>query len=165
MDSKLPLNKPPQNFNKPLTKLCTHKFYAIALGHAPGIYTSWPITQAQVHSFSGVLFQGFTNYGVAQPFFNLYSMGFIRVLFDNLTPNLSKTPFGTHISNWFSFQAFFGLRIVFLQHSSKKVKTFFNCCFCDKAWAVILSVAKNTGPINIHGCLTNISKLPPNEKK
>jgi hypothetical protein len=92
-------------------------------------------------------------------------INFLWVLFDNLTPNLPKNSFGTHISNWYSFQEFFGLHLAFLQHSLKKSTTFFICCFCDEAWAILLTTAKTTGPINIHGCMTNILEFPPDEKK
>jgi hypothetical protein len=57
------------------------------------------------------------------------------------------------------------LHPAFLQHSSKKAKAFFICCFCNEAWAVLLTAAKTTGPINIHGCLTKNSEFPPDEKK
>lgn len=35
------------------------KFYAIAAGHRPGIYTNWPEAQAQVNGFSGAVYKGF----------------------------------------------------------------------------------------------------------
>jgi hypothetical protein len=89
----------------------------------------------------------------------------LRIVFDSLTPHLPTTAFGEEIGNWFSFQEYFGLRPTYLQHNTKKAKTFFICCFCDEAWSVLLSAAKNTGPINIHGCLAKISEFPPNNKK
>jgi hypothetical protein len=73
-DPSLPL-KPPKSIKTPLKKIRAHKFYAVASGRTPGIYTSWPITQAQVHGFSGALFQGFTTYAAAQEFLYLYSTG------------------------------------------------------------------------------------------
>jgi hypothetical protein len=80
-------------------------------------------------------------------------------------PNLPKTSFGSQISNWYSFQEFFGLRPALLQYNAKKAKTFFICCFCDEAWDVLLTAAKAAGPVTIHGCLSKISEFPPNEKK
>ena len=35
------------------------KFYAIAVGNTPGIYTNWPEAQAQVKGFAGAVFKGF----------------------------------------------------------------------------------------------------------
>jgi hypothetical protein len=45
----------------------------VAKGRIPGIYTSWPITQSQVHGFSGALFQGFHDYTEAQHFLYVYA--------------------------------------------------------------------------------------------
>jgi hypothetical protein len=55
------------------TKGRSHKYYAVAQGRVPGIYTSWPITQTQVHGFSGALFQGFHDYTEAQFFLYTYA--------------------------------------------------------------------------------------------
>ena len=35
------------------------KFYAIAAGHRPGIYSNWPEAQAQVHGYPGAVYKGF----------------------------------------------------------------------------------------------------------
>jgi hypothetical protein len=67
LDSTFSISKPGK------AKTHTHKFYAVAHGRAPGIYTSWPITQAQVHGFSGALFQGFHDYSEAQHFLYIYA--------------------------------------------------------------------------------------------
>jgi viroplasmin and RNaseH domain-containing protein len=51
----------------------THKYYAVTTGRHPGIYTSWPTAQKQVHGFSGAAFQGFLEYSDAMSF--LYAHG------------------------------------------------------------------------------------------
>lgn len=42
------------------------KFYAIAAGREPGIYTSWPEAEAQVKGFAGARFKGFTTHAEAR---------------------------------------------------------------------------------------------------
>nr|MBF0223767.1 ribonuclease HI [Desulfobulbaceae bacterium] len=39
--------------------MATKKFYAVAAGVTPGIYTNWPEAQAQVKGFAGAVFKGF----------------------------------------------------------------------------------------------------------
>jgi hypothetical protein len=64
-----PTAKPTKN--KPKGR--SHKYYAVAKGRLPGIYTSWPITQTQVCGYSGTLFQGFHHYTEAQHFLYVYA--------------------------------------------------------------------------------------------
>jgi hypothetical protein len=89
----------------------------------------------------------------------------LRILFDNLTPNLPATPLGKQLTDWYSFQEYIGLRPSTLQHGTKKAKTLFICCFNEEAWSLLLTTAKTTGPINVHGCLTKISEFPPPSRK
>lgn len=42
------------------------KFYAIATGRKPGIYTSWPDAQAQVMAFTGARYKGFASRAEAE---------------------------------------------------------------------------------------------------
>lgn len=42
------------------------KFYAIAAGRKPGIYTSWPEAQAQVMTFAGARYKGFATRAEAE---------------------------------------------------------------------------------------------------
>ncbi len=42
------------------------KFYAIAVGRKPGIYTSWPEAQAQVMTFAGARYKGFATRAEAE---------------------------------------------------------------------------------------------------
>jgi hypothetical protein len=51
----------------------SHKYYAVASGRRPGIYTSWPTAHKQVNCFSGAVFQGFSDYSDAMTF--LYAYG------------------------------------------------------------------------------------------
>jgi ribonuclease HI len=44
----------------------TKKYYAIAVGRKPGIYTNWPDAQAQVKGFPGAKFKGFGTKVAAQ---------------------------------------------------------------------------------------------------
>lgn len=44
------------------------KFYAIAAGHRPGIYTNWPEAQAQVNGFPGAVYKGFPTRAEAEAF-------------------------------------------------------------------------------------------------
>ena len=37
------------------------KFYAVAVGRSPGIYTEWPMAEAQVKGFAGAKFKGFAS--------------------------------------------------------------------------------------------------------
>lgn len=39
--------------------MATKKFYAVAAGNTPGIYTNWPEAQAQVNGYAGAVFKGF----------------------------------------------------------------------------------------------------------
>ncbi len=42
------------------------KFYAVAAGHKPGIYTNWPEAQAQVMGFQGAVYKGFPTRAAAE---------------------------------------------------------------------------------------------------
>ncbi|MCG8470906.1 MAG: ribonuclease H family protein [Desulfobacterales bacterium] len=44
------------------------KYYAVARGKVPGIYTSWPETQAQVSGFQGAIYKGFASREEAECF-------------------------------------------------------------------------------------------------
>ncbi len=46
--------------------MAAKKFYAIAVGHKPGIYEDWPSAQAQVQGYPGAVFKGFATRGEAQ---------------------------------------------------------------------------------------------------
>jgi ribonuclease HI len=46
--------------------MATKKFYAIAKGVTPGIYTSWPEAEAQVKGFGGAKFKGFPSRAEAE---------------------------------------------------------------------------------------------------
>ena len=46
------------------------KFYAIASGRKPGIYTSWPAAQAQVTGYQGAKFKGFPTRAEAEAWIN-----------------------------------------------------------------------------------------------
>ncbi|MFC1524081.1 ribonuclease HI [Thermodesulfobacteriota bacterium] len=39
--------------------MSTKKYYAVAKGRKPGVYTSWPVAKAQVHGFPGARYKGF----------------------------------------------------------------------------------------------------------
>lgn len=49
------------------------KYYAVAKGVVPGIYTDWPITQKMVSGFSGAVFKSFTTRLEAEEYMRLYS--------------------------------------------------------------------------------------------
>ncbi len=42
------------------------KFYAIAKGRKPGIYTNWPEAKEQIDGFAGALYRGFPTYAQAE---------------------------------------------------------------------------------------------------
>lgn len=42
------------------------KFYAVAIGVRPGIYTNWPEAKAQIDGFAGAIYKGFATYSEAQ---------------------------------------------------------------------------------------------------
>ncbi len=42
------------------------KFYAVAVGRIPGIYTDWPAAEAQVKGFAGAKFKGFASRAEAE---------------------------------------------------------------------------------------------------
>ncbi|KAJ8115004.1 hypothetical protein OPT61_g3243 [Boeremia exigua] len=46
------------------------KYYGVAIGHVPGVYTDWPSTQAQIKGCSGGLQQSFATREEAQAFVN-----------------------------------------------------------------------------------------------
>jgi hypothetical protein len=56
----------------------------------------------------------------------------LRVLFEHITPNLPSTAFGTQISNWYSFQEFFGLRPALLSNTAQKKLNFSFVAFAMK---------------------------------
>ena len=49
------------------------KFYAVPKGRKPGIYRTWPETQAQVHGFPKAKFKGFKTMEEANEFFEQHS--------------------------------------------------------------------------------------------
>ncbi|ORO50284.1 RNase H1/viroplasmin domain-containing protein [Streptococcus oralis] len=48
--------------------LSVKKFYAVAKGKVPGIYTTWLETEKQVTGFSGAVYKSFTSYIEAYKF-------------------------------------------------------------------------------------------------
>ncbi|HPS57923.1 MAG TPA: ribonuclease HI [Spirochaetota bacterium] len=46
--------------------MSTKKFYAVAKGVRPGIYTNWPEAKAQIDGFAGALYKGFPTYKEAE---------------------------------------------------------------------------------------------------
>lgn len=56
--------------HKPAAKPGKTKYYGVAIGHVPGVYTDWPSTQAQIKGCSGGLQQSFTTREDAQAFVN-----------------------------------------------------------------------------------------------
>ena len=46
------------------------KYYAIASGRKPGIYTNWPAAQAQVTGYQGAKFKGFPTRAEAEAWIN-----------------------------------------------------------------------------------------------
>jgi len=42
------------------------KFYAVAVGREPGIYTNWPLAKSQVDGFAGALYKGFPDRAAAE---------------------------------------------------------------------------------------------------
>lgn len=56
--------------HKPTPKPGKTKYYGVAIGHVPGVYTDWPSTQAQIKGCSGGLQQSFATREEAQAFVN-----------------------------------------------------------------------------------------------
>jgi ribonuclease HI len=56
--------------HKLTSKLGKTKYYGVAIGHVPGVYTDWPSTQAQIKGCSGGLQQSFATREEAQAFVN-----------------------------------------------------------------------------------------------
>ncbi|KAH6642514.1 ribonuclease H-like domain-containing protein [Boeremia exigua] len=54
--------------HKPMPKPGKTKYYGVAIGHVPGVYTDWPSTQAQIKGCSGGLQQSFATSEEAQAF-------------------------------------------------------------------------------------------------
>jgi uracil-DNA glycosylase len=50
-----------------------HKYYAVAKGHNPGIYTDWPSVEENVKGFSGAKYESFNTDIEAQEFLNNYN--------------------------------------------------------------------------------------------
>jgi len=44
------------------------RFYAVAIGREPGVYTDWPEAQKQVEGFPGARHKGFMIYSDAEEF-------------------------------------------------------------------------------------------------
>ena len=55
---------------KPTAKPGKTKYYGVAIGHVPGVYTDWPSTQSQIKGCSGGLQQSFATREEAQAFVN-----------------------------------------------------------------------------------------------
>ncbi len=49
------------------------KYYAVAKGRVPGIYTNWDSCKKQVHGYPGAQFKGFPNHGDAEEYVTAYS--------------------------------------------------------------------------------------------
>lgn len=56
--------------HKPIAKPGKTKYYGVAIGHVPGVYTDWPSTQAQIKGCSGGLQQSFATREEAHAFVN-----------------------------------------------------------------------------------------------
>ncbi|KAH8723548.1 ribonuclease H-like domain-containing protein [Phaeosphaeriaceae sp. PMI808] len=56
------------NSTKKTTK--PNKYYGVAIGHVPGVYTDWPSTQAQIQNCAGAKQRGFATREEAQAFVN-----------------------------------------------------------------------------------------------
>jgi ATP-dependent DNA helicase PIF1 len=50
------------------------KFYAVAKGHNPGIYTDWPTTNENVKGFSGAVYESFGTIAEAEQFIKDYNL-------------------------------------------------------------------------------------------
>ena len=50
-----------------------HKYYAVARGHNPGIYTDWKTTNENVKGFSGAVYESFDTATEAQTFLDTYN--------------------------------------------------------------------------------------------
>ncbi len=48
------------------------KFYAVAVGRVPGIYTSWPEAQKQIHGYSGAKYKSFSEKSQAETYMKLF---------------------------------------------------------------------------------------------
>lgn len=46
------------------------KYYAVLIGHHPGIYTDWPTAQQQVYGFSGAMYKSFHSQEEAERYMN-----------------------------------------------------------------------------------------------
>ena len=49
------------------------KYYAVARGHNPGIYTDWKTTNENVKGFSGAVYESFDTATEAQTFLDTYN--------------------------------------------------------------------------------------------
>ena len=47
------------------------KYYAVRIGHKPGIYESWPECKSQIHKFPGAIYKSFQNLSEAQEFIKI----------------------------------------------------------------------------------------------
>ncbi|KAL2263585.1 hypothetical protein VTK26DRAFT_6052 [Humicola hyalothermophila] len=59
-------NEPPSKKRK--MDATEQKYYAVRVGHKPGVYTSWSICQQQISGFKGALFKSFLSYEDASAF-------------------------------------------------------------------------------------------------
>lgn len=53
------------------------KFYAVARGFIPGIYTCWPDAKKQVYRFHGCKFKSFPSYKDAVQFMQRYAQSYV----------------------------------------------------------------------------------------
>ena len=61
-------------------------FYAVAVGHRPGIYLSWPDATAQVHKYHGPVYKKFPTLKLVQEFMDQH----------RIAPPSVRTPFPPH---------------------------------------------------------------------
>jgi len=73
--------------------LAGKKFYAVAKGRKPDIYTTWPDAQAQVNGFQGAVYKGFKTQAEAQEWMEnpSYGAGKARGKTASATPEVAST--------------------------------------------------------------------------
>ncbi|KAK1314541.1 hypothetical protein QJS10_CPA06g00550 [Acorus calamus] len=71
------------------------KYYAVAIGRTPGVYTNWPECKAQIHEFREPMYRSFQNLEEANEFVTKHA---VHSTIDHSTPLLTSSKRGSSSS-------------------------------------------------------------------
>ena len=84
------------------------KYYAVRIGHKPGIYNSWPECKTQIHKFPGAIYKSFATLSEAEEF--------IKIVEKKSSNNSSYAYVDGSFNNYTKFYGYGG----FIMHNNQK---------------------------------------------